>query len=211
MRSVVKAFFLLVAIAAVLLVAIFVWIGSRGISAKAQPGRLETAIARTMRRLAIPRDARDRSNPVARTPEMIAEGLAHYADHCAACHANDGSGETEIGLGLYPKPPDMRLPATQSLTDGEIFYIIENGVRLTGMPAWSTGHPEGEASTWHLVHFIRELPRVTPEQIDQMKRLNPRSAAETQQELEEQEFLRGGEPTSTPPPPAHEHPSGAHK
>jgi len=191
-RSVLIAFLLLVAIVAVALVGVFIWIDARGISAKSQPGRIETAVANTMRRLAIPRDARNRQNPVPSSPEVIAEGRAHYADHCAACHANDGSGETELGLGLYPKAPDMRLPATQSLTDGELFYIIENGVRLTGMPAWSTGHADGETSTWHLVHFIRELPRLTEEQIEEMKRLNPRSPAEIQQEIEEEKFLRGG-------------------
>ena len=211
MRSVLKAFLLLVAIGAVLLTALFVWVDARGISAKAQPGRVETAVARTMRRFAIPRDARNRRNPVARSAQVVAEGLAHFADHCAACHANDGSGETEIGLGLYPKAPDMRLAATQSLTDGELFYIIENGVRLTGMPAWATGHQDGEASTWHLVHFIRELPRLTEEQIDQMKGLNPRSPAEIQQEIEEQRFLQGGDVSpSQPTTTTHEH-TGAHK
>jgi mono/diheme cytochrome c family protein len=191
MRSVLTAFLLLVGIGALAMVAGFIWITSRGISAKVQPGRVETVIARTMRRAAIPRDARDRRNPVSRTPEVIAEGLSHYADHCSACHANDGSGETEIGLGLYPKPPDMRRQPTQSLTDGELFYIIENGVRLTGMPAWSTGHADSEEATWHLVHFIRELPRLTEDQIDRMKQLNPRSPAEIRQELDEERFLRG--------------------
>src|SRR5436305_995608 len=126
--------------------------------------------------------------------------MAHYADHCAACHANDGSGETELGLGLYPKPPDMRLAATQSLTDGELFFIIENGVRLTGMPAWSTGHTDSEESTWHLVHFIRELPRLRPEKIEDMKRLNPRSPADLQQEIEEQKFLHGSDDVTPSPP-----------
>jgi mono/diheme cytochrome c family protein len=211
MRSVLKAFVLLVAVAALLSVGIFIWIGSRGISAKARPGRVETVVARTMRRLAIPRTDRNRQNPVARSEEVIAEGMTHYADHCAACHGNDGSGETEMGLGLYPKPPDMRLAATQSLTDGEIFFIIENGVRLTGMPAWATGHAEGEKSTWHLVHFIRELPRLTAGQIEQMKGLNPRSRADIQQELEEERFLRGdGAATSPQRTTTHEH-SGAHK
>src|ERR671918_2177315 len=172
MKAVLKALALLVAMVALLAVVAFIWIGSRGISAKAQPGLVETAIARTMRRLAIPRSDRDATNPIAKSPEIIAEGLAHYADHCAACHANDGSGETDIGLGLYPKPPDMRLDATQSLTDGELFYIIENGVRLTGMPAWSTGTEQGKTATWHLVHFIRELPRLTPDQIEEMRALN---------------------------------------
>ena len=62
------------------------------------------------------------------------------ADHCATCQANGGSGQTEIGQNLYPKAPDMRLPRTQNLRDGEIYYIINNGVRLTGMPAWGESH-----------------------------------------------------------------------
>lgn len=206
MRAVLKAFALLLAVAAVLGVLLFIWIGSRGISARAVPGRLETVVARTMRGLAIPRAERNRENPVAVTSEIVAAGMAHFADHCAACHANDGSGETEIGLGLYPKPPDLRQDDTQSLSDGELFYIIENGVRLTGMPAFSTGTPEGEEETWHLVHFIRELPRLTPGQIEQMEALNPRPPAEIRQEMEEQRFLEGGDvPPADKPGPTHAH------
>ncbi len=205
MKAFLKALLLLVALAVAALVIAFIWIGSRGVSAKEEPGRLETTIARTMRRLAIPGSAHDLKNPVPKTPAIIAEGMAHYADHCAACHANDGSGETEVGLGLYPKSPDMRLPATQSLTDGELFYIIENGVRLTGMPAWSTGTQEGRQSTWHLVHFIRELPRLTTEQLDRMKALNPRSPEEIRQEIEEEKFLAGGSGTPTPRASPHKH------
>jgi len=66
---------------------------------------------------------------------LIAEAKAHFADHCAICHANNGSGNTEIGRNLYPKAPDMRLPQTLNLTDGELYYTIHNGIRLTGMPA----------------------------------------------------------------------------
>jgi mono/diheme cytochrome c family protein len=205
MKAVLKAFLLLVALTAVLAVVMFIWIGSRGISAKAVPGRLETVIARTMRRLAIPRNARDLKNPVAASSEIVAEGMVHYSDHCAACHANDGSGETELGLGLYPKPPDMRLPETQSLADGELFYIIENGVRLTGMPAWSTGTDEGRQSTWHLVHFIRELPRLTSDQIEKMKNLNPRSPEEIREQLEEEQFLAGGKDKPKPSTSPHKH------
>jgi hypothetical protein len=85
----------------------------------------------------------------------------------------------------------MRQAATQSLTDGELFYIIENGVRLTGMPAWSTGTPEGEEASWHLVHFIRRLPKLTAEEIEEMEALNPRPPAEIRQDLEAERFLRG--------------------
>jgi len=202
-KPVLKAFMLLVVIAAVLLIAVFTWVDSRGISAKAQPGRVETALARTMRRLAIPRNAADRKNPVARSPEVIAEGMGHYADHCAACHANDGSGETEIGLGLYPKAPDMRLAATQSLTDGELFYIIEHGVRFTGMPGWSTGTPAGEEASWHLVNFVRHLPRLTDADLEAMAAMNPRSPEEIRQELEAERFLAGEDPAPAAPGHAH--------
>jgi mono/diheme cytochrome c family protein len=205
MKAVLKAFVLLVlAVAIVGFLGVF-RIASRGISARAQPGRLETAVARTVRNLAIPRSAHDLKNPVARTPEVIAEGMAHYADHCAGCHANNGSGETEIGRGLYPKPPDMRLDATQSLTDGELFYIIENGVRFTGMPAWSTGNEKGTHGTWHLVHFIRDLPRLTPEQIEQMKKMNPRSPDEIREELEQEKAGHGDSDAMKPSQSPHKH------
>jgi mono/diheme cytochrome c family protein len=193
MKSVLKAFLLIAAIGVVLLVVTFIWIGSRGISARAEPGPVETAVARTMRRLAIPSGDRDRRNPAPATAEVINAGMAHYADHCAACHANDGSGETQIGLGLYPRPPDMRLPDTQSLSDGELFYIIENGVRLTGMPAWGTGTPESGEETWHLVHFIRQLPKLTPQQLERMAMLNPKSSEELQTTKEEFD-KRGAKP-----------------
>ena len=110
-----------------------------------------------------------------------------------------------MGRGLYPKPPDMRLPTTQALTDGELFYIIENGVRLTGMPAWSTGTDDGRQSTWHLVHFIRELPRLTSDQIERMKTLNPRSPDEIRQEIEEDRFLAGASGERKPPTSPHKH------
>jgi mono/diheme cytochrome c family protein len=203
MKPVLKAFVLLVALGGVLLFGAFVWIGSRGISARAEPGALETAVARTMRRLAVPRGQRNRRNPVQATAEVIAAGMSHYADHCAACHANDGSGETQIGLGLYPKPPDMRQDSTQALTDGELFYIIENGVRLTGMPAWGAGTHESAEETWHLVHFIRQLPRLTPEQLEKMEAMNPRPPAEIRQQIEEDRFLQGSDAPPSPQPHVH--------
>ena len=160
-----------------------------GFSAHDQPTFVEAAIARRMRHMGVPRGAQTRQNPVPDTPDTIKAGLAHFADHCAICHANDGSGDTEIGRNLYPKAPDMRQPQTQNLSDGELFYIIENGVRLTGMPAWATG-PEGEKGSWALVRFIRHLPQLTAEERKQMEQLNPKSPAEMNMPSEE-DFLKG--------------------
>lgn len=166
----------------------------RGLSAHDDPSRVEQVMAGAMRRWATPSATRNRPNPVQPTQQVIDEALEHYADHCATCHANDGSGDTAIGRGLYPKAPDMRAGDTQSLTDGELFSIIEHGIRLTGMPAWGNGTPEGERESWGLVHFIRRLPKLTPEDIERMEALNPKSPAEFKEEEEIRRFLQGNPP-----------------
>ncbi|PYR72514.1 MAG: cytochrome C [Acidobacteria bacterium] len=180
-----------------------------GVSARPQPGRLETVAAQTVRGIAIRTRIRGLTNPIPATPDVIAEGRDHFADHCAVCHGNDGSGNTEMGRGLYPRSPDMRLASTQNLSDAELFYIIENGVRLTGMPGWSTGTKEGETSSWHLVHFIRHLPKLTEDEIAHMESLNPRSPEEVRQEIEAEKFLQGGDVTPSEPT-THEH-TGVHR
>jgi mono/diheme cytochrome c family protein len=177
-----------------------------GISAKGSPGPVETTVARRLRSMAIPASARSRINPVQPTAEIIEGGMEHYADHCAICHANDGSGVTAIGRGLYPKAPDLRLDPTQSLTDGELFYIIENGVRFTGMPAWGNGTHDGEAS-WHLVHFIRRLPKLTKEDLAKMAGMNPKSAAEWREEEAARRSLEGSDTRPKSSPTRHTHPA----
>src|SRR5260370_28715010 len=109
-----------------------------GLSSRATPGKLETTVARNVHRLAIPANARLAQNPVLASAEELRDARPHFADHCAICHGNDGGGQTVIGNGLYPKPPDLRLAETQNLTDGELFWIIENGLALTGNPAFSS-------------------------------------------------------------------------
>jgi mono/diheme cytochrome c family protein len=192
------------ALVGVIALAAGLWLIRGGISTKATPGGFETTLARRARTLAIPRSARDVRNPVPLTPQVLAAGREHFADHCAICHANDGSGDTEVGRSLYPRAPDMRQPATQSLPDGEVFYIIENGVRLTGMPAW--GSHEGTDDSWHLVHFIRHLPKLTPAELEEMKTLNPKAPDERQ---EEEQRLSPGTASDRPATPTHQHKHGS--
>jgi mono/diheme cytochrome c family protein len=167
------------------------WFLADGISARPAPSPMEVALADRLRALAIPSAASARTNPEPETPEVLAEGRAHFADHCASCHANDGTGKTEMGQGLSPRAPDLRSSATQALSDGTLFYIIENGVKLTGMPAWATGTAEGEAASWRLVRFIRHLPSLSEAELQQMESLNPKSAEEWRQADEERKFLEG--------------------
>jgi len=177
---------------------------SGGFSARAEPTKLERVLARVARRLAVPADARDARNPVPFTPDAWREARAHFADHCATCHGNDGRGDTDIGRNLYPKAPDMQLADTQDLTDGQLYWIIENGVRLTGMPAWGDGATD-DTETWKLVHFVRHLKDLTPEQLAEMQTLNPKTAEEREEEQQDRAFLDGNAPNPQPPEPAHTH------
>jgi mono/diheme cytochrome c family protein len=160
-----------------------------GFSARDKPSKAETIVAGAMRRWAVPAAVRNAKNPVRVDANVLAEGRAHFADHCATCHGNDGKGQSDIGSRLYPPAPDMTLPATQSLSDGEIFSIIENGIRLTGMPAFGGGTDDSRDASWKLVHFIRHLPRITPAELAEMEALNPKSAEEWEQIEREKAFL----------------------
>jgi mono/diheme cytochrome c family protein len=134
--------------------------------------------------------------------ENLREGRLHFADHCAICHGNDGSCDTMMGSGLYPKPPDLRLEETQKLSDGELFWIIENGVRFTGMPAFS-GHHSAPEDTWKLVQFIRHLPQLTADERMEMEKYNPKGPDDRTEEQQEDDFLNGATPA--PKPESHQH------
>ena len=166
------------------------WLILSGMSARSEPGAVESYIARSLQRLSIPRAARSKKNPMESTPDALVEARRHFADHCASCHANDGGGKTAMGQNLYPRVPDMRLAATQNLADGELYYVIENGIRFTGMPAWGSGRWD-DHETWHLVLFIRHLPHLTQEDLNDMKDHNPRSPADMKEEQLEEDFLNG--------------------
>jgi mono/diheme cytochrome c family protein len=167
-----------------------------GLSASATPTKLEEILARNARRLATPSDARSAVNPMQPTPDNLRDARLHFADHCAVCHGNDGGGETMLGHGMYPKPPDLRLANTQKLSDGELFWIIEHGVRFTGMPAFG-GHG-GTDDSWKLILFIRHLPQLTTEEKMEMDRYNPKGPDDRKEEQQEDDFLNGTPAKETP-------------
>ena len=173
----------------------------RGFSARSQPSAVEASIAGAIRDWAVPARYPSMPNPVPCSEEAVAEGRTHWADHCATCHANNGSGETMFGRAMYPKPPDMRQAETQRQSDGKLYYTIKNGVRLSGMPAF--GDPgDQDADTWKLVCFVRQLPRLSLEEEQQMKKMNPKTPEELEEERQEEQFLNGGTP---PAPESHHH------
>ena len=157
-------------------------VGSHCCGARQAPSAMETVVARSVRSWSLRSGASQRKNPLVSSAELVQEGSRHFADHCASCHANDGSGNTEMGRNLYPRAPDMRLPATQHLSDGELYDIIHNGVRWTGMPAW--GEPGDDPDSWKLVLFIRHLPQLTPDELQTWNASIPRARRSTKRRSE---------------------------
>ncbi|HXU21489.1 MAG TPA: c-type cytochrome [Verrucomicrobiae bacterium] len=136
----------------------------RGFRATNQPLPLEAVVARAARNWSIPGRARNDKNPLKLTSENLRQGREEFLARCASCHGHDGSGLTDMGRSLYPRTPDLRSNETQNLSDGEIHYIIANGVQLTGMPAWSNPHQERNVNAWSLVLFVRSLRPLTREE-----------------------------------------------
>ncbi|KPK24011.1 MAG: hypothetical protein AMK69_16780 [Nitrospira bacterium SG8_3] len=167
------------------------WLLPGTFSAKATPPEWEVKAARFIRHLATPSHFLKMSNPVRFSSEILAEARHHFADHCATCHANDGSGKTHMGPNFYPPVPDLRDPAIQTMADGELFYVIHFGIRFTGMPAWGKSLPEEDLESWKLVLFIRHLPNITPEEIAEMKQHNPLTREERDQQEALDRFLSG--------------------
>jgi len=174
-----------------------------GFSARDEPTFVDTFVARWWRRLAVPEEERDAPNPLPATPEVLARGREHFAVECAGCHGSDGRGGTRLADGLYPKPPDLMAAPTQALSDGEIFWIVQNGVRLSGMPAFGRDTQESDQWTWEIVRFIRALPRLSPTDVAAVQALRPRGARQVEEELAARRFL--GEPTRMDPAPEDAH------
>lgn len=168
-------------------------VARHGFSAHEEPSALEAKVARAARSLSMPTGAKELKNPLEPlTPQALSGARAHWGDHCAICHAADGSGQTSIGQGLYPRAPDMRAALTQDLSDGELYWIIQNGIRLTGMPAWGRADDGvGNNDSWALVGLIRSLPRLSPGELDEIKAALPQSQHEVQEQRIEDEFLEG--------------------
>ena len=169
------------------------YLRGHGFSAREEPTWMERIMARNARKIATPPDAKNLSNPRSQqTTEMIGEADEHFVEHCGICHGIDGRGDTVIGRNLYPKVPDMSAADTQQLSDGEIYYIISNGIRLTGMPAW--GSEDKPEAIWDLVSLIRRLPKLSPEELKRLQEAARNAGGELSEQAGEPEKKEAGAP-----------------
>ena len=192
MRKITLSVISTLAVVGLLIGGLLWYVRGEGFSAREQPTWMERTMARNARRIATPAGAKALMNPrQQQTAVMIAEADEHFVEHCGICHGIDGRGDTLIGKNLYPKVPDMSQPDTQQLSDGEVYYIISNGIRLTGMPAWRfEDKPE---AIWDLVSLIRRLPKLSPDELQRLQKARE-AGGELSEQAPESEKKETGEP-----------------
>ncbi len=128
-------------------------------SATNPPGRLEERLATFALNRSIEHHAPKGRNPLGDSAETATAGLVLFRTHCLDCHGAPGADPTDGGASLNPPAPGLTLPRVQARPDGELFWIVSRGVRMTGMPAF--GPSRSEAEIWQLVAALRRLPRLT--------------------------------------------------
>lgn len=119
------------------------------------PGDLETSVVQGVKKVTI--GGKDWKNPVPYTDASIKDGAEHFQHHCQVCHGLDGHATgVPFAAMMDPPVPDLSEKEIQEYTDGQLKWIIENGIAPSGMPAWKGMLDDDEM--WKLVCFIRHLP-----------------------------------------------------
>ena len=125
-------------------------------TAHQKPSTVETVLATVAKDIVIPIEAEELKNPLSWSPQVETQGQQVYLQSCAVCHGEDGHGQTPMGQGMYPPALDLTSPHVQHWNDSEMFWIIQNGVRMTGMSSWKDTISANDS--WKLVLFVHHLP-----------------------------------------------------
>jgi len=130
------------------------------LSALPEPGRMETLFATKVKHYLVRRSS---SGGVPAPPlDRVAglkEGGRLFGMECAACHGFSGQSPTDAGRWMYPRAADLTSLGAQSYSDHEIFWVVKNGIRWSGMPAF--GSVEPDEHIWDLVFYVRALPKAS--------------------------------------------------
>jgi mono/diheme cytochrome c family protein len=119
-------------------------------------------------------------------PQLVRTGLLHFSEMCVVCHGAPGVPKSEIGMGLNPDPPDLAHEGAEQ-SPVRLFWVLKNGIKMTGMPAFGMTHTDEQL--WAMVAFLKQLPKLNPEQYAAMlKEAGARSSP------------AGGEPEAKPAP-----------
>jgi len=123
------------------------------------------------------------------TDDKLVGAVGHFSEHCAICHGGPGIKRNDIGEGMYPKPPDLTNVSAR-YAPGELFWILKNGIKMTGMPSMAS---DGDEMLWATVALLQKLPRLSPEEFNDLW-------MRSQGQDEHSGMHHGGATDSTAPP-----------
>lgn len=155
----------LAALILMLIVGLAMW--SHGFDSRAEPSNMESSIAMKLHDSSTPSRYEKMTNPLTARGVDLIEAGGHYEEHCAACHGDDGGGTPKFHGLMYPRPTDLRSEDTQEMSDGELYWVIKNGIRWSGMPAFGKPGDEDE-HVWKMVAYVRHLTKLTPAEEQQV-------------------------------------------
>lgn len=141
---------------------VVLWLGLIDMSAAPGPWKIESVLAPWAFDRSMARRAPTEKNPFAEDKAALAPALGHFRENCLICHGVPGAPARDLASGLNPPAPSLLDDDVQELTDGETFWIIKNGIRMTGMPAFAETYEDDDV--WKLVAFVKHLPKLTDEE-----------------------------------------------
>ena len=147
-------------------VAAYIYSGAFDVAASTLDNAFEQSLFRTAMRRSVLAMSRSIGQPPRFTDHMVKDGFDHYEDMCGGCHGGPGIERGEIGKGLNPPAPDLA-DAVPAWSPGQLFWIVKNGLKMTGMPSFGKTHDDNQI--WSIVAFIEQLPGMSDEQYREMK------------------------------------------
>ena len=163
-----KILFVLFIIVGLLIAAVaaFVWTGSYNVAASVPHWKITHWFLEKVREQSISAHSRGTIVPSLNNPKLVETGFKNYHEMCRLCHGAPGYSRTEIAKGLYPGPPDLTKRDEERLSDAKVYWVIKNGIKMTGMPAFGPTHSEDELLG--IVAFLKRLPNLKPEEYRSM-------------------------------------------
>src|SRR5271166_4679328 len=144
-------------------------------NADARPSALERWAARTSLRATVAREAPKQTDPLPVDDSNLAAGSKLYGDNCMVCHGASDGQASNIAAGLYQHAPQLGKHGVEDDPEGETYWKIDHGIRLTGMPAF--GKSLTETQIWRLATFLKHMDSLPPQAQAAWKRLPTQASA----------------------------------
>ncbi len=147
---------------------IFMYTGWYDVAATVPHSKITSWILETARDQSIHFHSREIQAPPLKDPKMAKGGFKEFHEMCRQCHGAPGQQKAEFAQGLYPNPPDLTSKEMKGLDERELYWVVKNGIKMSGMPGFGPTHEEEEL--WAIVAFLKQLPGIQAKEYEALAR-----------------------------------------